>query len=154
MAGGCRLFCDISMTEFILWPGNMSSTTQGWGPWWMSSTVQAWGCSGYLLCGAFFKLQTISITYRLPKTKVQAPAAQSWPVQVHWLLEYNVFRRTPRIKVWCTKSTWQTVTRGIPCGTVVGPTLFNTFANDLTSVMQCFLSKFIYTTKLEGVLNG
>lgn len=53
-----------------------------------------------------------------------------------------------------TKSNRELVTGDVPCGRVVGPILFNTFINDLTSRMECSLSKLIYNTKLEGVLNG
>jgi hypothetical protein len=62
--------------------------------------------------------------------------------------------RQQRVKMNGTFSGWQTVTSGVPQGSVLGPILFLIFINDLPDVITCTAKPFADDTKLYSVING
>ena len=51
-------------------------------------------------------------------------------------------------------SSWSDVTNGIPQGSVLGPTLFLIYINDLPDVVKSMVKLFAHDTKLYSVVNN
>ena len=54
---------------------------------------------------------------------------------LNFLLDYLTFRKQ-RTKVSSTYSKWSKIRRGIPQGSLLGLTLFNTFINDIFMIIE------------------
>ncbi|PKU47985.1 rna-directed dna polymerase from mobile element jockey-like [Limosa lapponica baueri] len=61
---------------------------------------------------------------------------------------------TKRVVVDSNFSNWQPVTNGVTQGSILGPTLFNTFISDLDDRIKCILMKFADDTKLCGEVDS
>ncbi|PKU41219.1 rna-directed dna polymerase from mobile element jockey-like [Limosa lapponica baueri] len=61
--------------------------------------------------------------------------------------------RIQRVAVNSSTSKWQTVTSGVPQGSVLGLELFNAFVGDMDCGIECTLSKFANDMKLCGAVD-
>lgn len=70
-----------------------------------------------------------------------------------WIEDF-LSQRKQRVVVGGSQSEWSNVTSGIPQGSVLGPTLFLIYINDLPDVVRCMVKLFADDTKLYAVVNN
>jgi len=59
--------------------------------------------------------------------------------------------RSQRVKLSGAFSTWQEVSRGVPHGSILGPTFFNVFMNDLAyTIRQCRIVNYADDTNIHS----
>ena len=62
--------------------------------------------------------------------------------------------RQQRVTIRGTFSTWSPVTSGVPQGTILGPTLFLLYANDIPNVVTSSIKMFADDTKIYREINN
>ena len=66
---------------------------------------------------------------------------------LNWIKDFLSNRRQ-NVVVRGTSSKWSSVISGVPQGSVLGPTLFIIYVNDLPDVIQSYVSIFADNTKI------
>ena len=69
------------------------------------------------------------------------------------LIESFLKNRKQRVQVNGSSSDWADVSSGIPQGTVLGPTLFLIYINDLPDVVHSFVKRFADDAKIYAIFN-
>ena len=69
-------------------------------------------------------------------------------------IENFLCQRKQRVVIGVAPSSWSDVTGGIPQGSVLGPTLFLIYINDLPDVVKSMVKLFADDTKLYSVVNN
>ena len=69
-------------------------------------------------------------------------------------VEYFLKDRKQRVQISGSSSEWTDVTSGIPQGSVLGPTIFLVYINDLPDVVHSMVKLFADDAKVSAVVNS
>ncbi|KAJ7402467.1 rna-directed dna polymerase from mobile element jockey-like [Pitangus sulphuratus] len=87
----------------------------------------------------------LSLPARINRVKRHRHRFDGWTT---WWIKYWLDGHSQRVPVNISISKWKAVTSGIPWELVLGPALFNIFANNMDSGIEHTLRKFVNDTQL------
>ena len=107
-------------------------------------------CIDYDIVYLDFQKAFYSVLHQRLLTKLKGYGIQA--KLLNWI-ENFLKNRKQRVQVDGSSSEWADVTSGIPQGSVLGPTLFSIYINDLPDVVHSFVKLFADDAKLYAVVN-
>ncbi|KAK4831183.1 hypothetical protein QYF61_015915 [Mycteria americana] len=101
-----------------------------------------------LLRSTLVRLLTLTVSHNILIDKLTKYRLDKWTAR--WI-ENGLNSQVQRVVINCKKSSWKQVTSGMLQKSILGPTLFSFFMNDLDDGTECTFNKFTNNTKLGGL---